>query len=54
MESIMAKATKQSARLRRKMHIRKNYGTAERPRLGVFRSAKHTVSSSMTMHKPLF
>ena len=38
----MAKTTKQSARLRRKMHIRKKiHGTAERPRLSVFRSAKH-------------
>ena len=38
----MAKTTKQSTRLRRKMHIRKRiHGTAERPRLSVFRSAKH-------------
>jgi len=38
----MAKTTKQSTRLRRKRHIRKRlHGTADRPRLSVFRSAKH-------------
>jgi len=39
----MAKTnSKLSARLRRKKHIRKIvHGTAERPRLSVFRSAKH-------------
>ena len=39
----MAKTnTRRAARLRRKRHIRKRIaGTAERPRLSVFRSAKH-------------
>ena len=39
----MGKTTsRRSGRLRRKMHIRKTVrGTAERPRLAVFRSAKH-------------
>lgn len=33
---------KRAARLRRKKHIRKSvYGTAEKPRLSVFRSARH-------------
>jgi large subunit ribosomal protein L18 len=39
----MAKSNRKTAtRLRRKMHIRKKiHGTEERPRLSVFRSAKH-------------
>ncbi len=38
----MAKKTSREARLRRKKHIRKVVrGTAERPRLCVFRSARH-------------
>lgn len=39
----MAKSnTKIATRLRRKMHIRKRiHGTEQRPRLSVFRSAKH-------------
>ena len=38
----MAKSTKVSSRLRRKRSIRKRLsGTPERPRLSVFRSAKH-------------
>jgi large subunit ribosomal protein L18 len=43
MEVIMAKTSPRlKARLRRKQHIRKHLsGTAERPRMVVFRSSKH-------------
>jgi large subunit ribosomal protein L18 len=43
MEVIMAKTSPRlKARLRRKQHIRKHIsGTAERPRMAVFRSSRH-------------
>jgi large subunit ribosomal protein L18 len=38
----MSNSSKLQARIRRKRHIRKRiFGTEERPRLSVFRSAKH-------------
>ena len=44
----MLKNKKRDARLRRKKGIRKNiYGTSEKPRISVFRSAKHIYAQAI-------